>query len=316
MLNMPGISSTGIDWVPPQFTAGRTMRPRCRCGPSMTRSRGMASRTSASCCSSVPSRSTTSRCGILCHGKSMTVPRPFARWPAFRRRCAHSAHGGKGLRSVFGRQMICTLLNLTCAGCCTFNTRVPDLAFTSLTRPAPSELHDANAPENLWRLQFAPGLLRLRFSTTRDLFRLQERNGAVGASFAMTLCDDRYGLVSIGRCYTDDGWTIDNTIYNNGQTKDSHFPPTPLLRRAADGRITYEASIRLESVMHDVIDPRFGGHTGQFTPLPSDPHRFPNLCFSIGGGLLTSFWRSNTVVLPRDAIIRLLGSSQPDGDAE
>jgi hypothetical protein len=37
----------------------------------------------------------------------------------------------------FGRQMTCTLLTLTCAGCCTFNACVPALAFISLKRPAP-----------------------------------------------------------------------------------------------------------------------------------------------------------------------------------
>ena len=120
--------------------------------------------------------------------------------------------------------MACTLLTLTSAGCCTFNTCVPDLIFTSLTQPAPNELQDANGYEDLWRLQFSPGLLKLRFSTTRNLFRLQEHNGAFGAAtLGLTLCDDRFGIVSFGGVYTDDGWRVDNAIYHNSYAKDSQL---------------------------------------------------------------------------------------------
>lgn len=220
----------------------------------------------------------------------------------------------------FGCQVACAFLAMTCAGCCTFNACIPDLAFTSLTRPAASELQGTNSRWDLWRLQFKPGDLKLRFSTTRDLFHLQERNGGFGSSVSVTLCDDKSGFISFGRVYTDDGWAADALLYNNSYTKhvptveDPQLPTTPSLRRAADGRITYEAPIRIESVMHSVRDPRFGSLTGQFTPLPSDLHRLPDLCFSVGGGVFTGSFGSNTVVLPQEAVINVLGRPEPRRD--
>ena len=182
------------------------------------------------------------QCGILCHGKSINDRRPFARWRAYRRQLANSARDGKGLRLFFGHQVACIFLAIACTGCCTFNACIPDLAFTSLTQPTPSELQGTSARGNLWRLQLEPSDLELRFSTKLDLFHLQERNGGFGSTVSVTLCDDKSGFISFGRVYTDDGWAADALLYDNSYTKhvatveDPQLPPTPLLRRAADGR--------------------------------------------------------------------------------
>jgi hypothetical protein len=216
-----------------------------------------------------------------------------------------------------GHRIVCTLLAMACTGCCTFNACVPDLAFTSLTRPAPSEVQDANVRDDLWRLRFRPSELKLRFSTQRDLFRLQERNYAFGERITMTLCDDKSGFVSFGGVYMADYLSYDNKYTGHVATmNDPQLPPMPSLSRAADGRITYETSIRIDSVMHIVRDPRFGGMMGQFTPLPSDPHQLPDLCFSIGGGVFTTTWGSNTVALPREAVISVLGGSESGRDIQ
>ena len=71
--------------------------------------------------------------------------------------------------------------------------------------------------------------------------------------------------------------------------------------------ITYEAPIRIESVMHSVRNLRFGSFTGQFTSLPSDLRRLPDLCFGVGGGVFTGSFGSNTVVLPQEAVMNVLG---------
>ena len=153
---------------------------------------------------------------------------------------------------LFGHQVACALLVMACAGCCTFNACISDLAFTSLTRPAPSQLQGTNARGNLWRLQPKPGDLELRFSTKLDLFHLQERNNGFGSTVSVTLCDDKSDFISFGRVYTDDGWAADALLYDNSYTKhvatveDPQLPPTPSHTQAADGRITYEAPFELK----------------------------------------------------------------------
>lgn len=211
-----------------------------------------------------------------------------------------------------GRRILCLIFALGCAGCCTVNACISDLAFASLTRPDPSELQDVNPRGDLRRVQFNPGSLKLRFSTTKDVFHLQEHSDGDGSRLAITLCDDKRGIVGFGGVYTEDGWTADPELYDNDYNKRvatvkyPQHPPMPILRRATDGRITYEAAVRIESVMHDVGDPNSGRRSTTFAPLPSDSQKVPDLCFQIGGGVFPGYWESNWVVLRREALANVL----------
>lgn len=199
-----------------------------------------------------------------------------------------------------------------CAACCTFNCGVPDLEFVSLESPTSSEVQTQSARPDIFRATFKPGELKLRVSTTQDLFKLQERNNTYGTDIVVKQCGDASGtFVSIGQVYTNDGWIVNAIVYlndyrkNGVRMKDYSIPPQPAPQSIDGSRYVYEAPVSLDNMLVP-FKAESGGQSLRFVPLPRDPRQLPDLCFRLGsGGFLTSF-SSREVRLPRDAINDLL----------